>query len=339
MAVTWLDRPMRGVSSWLDDGPMRRLGIRNTMRLAKAYNGLTRGRYLRYRRQQCRDRLDDLLAANGPNDGPTITMEDGWALDESHSLPHLDRLLDDAQEVIAERGRQAEKDGRYRAFFRNIITVEDLERWPSFLDFICSSPVISTASRHLGLIPALSRTIPTGVRFTESWVGHDAEADGPPRDSQLFHTDPYESPLVYVIVLLHDVNMRQGPFCFYPASTSAKIAKALNYQSRGQPYRLTDEAIYGVANESERIDLCYPKGTVLFIDSSTCMHYGSRHAFDPRYQLMYGLVSPVRADFSETNMTPDPYAPKPGDSDLRMMLLDMYYLGEARNGSSAAVSS
>jgi hypothetical protein len=52
--------------------------------------------------------------------------------------------------------------------------------------------------------------------------------------------------------------------------------EALGNQKRGSHYRVTDEEMYRVIDPKEAIVFAYPKGTVLFIDSSRCFHYGSR---------------------------------------------------------------
>jgi hypothetical protein len=319
-----VDRIIRPAAEYLQQGHMARLGIRNTTRLAKLYNGVFRGHYHRYRVRQYRLHFQELLDENGWSGGPVNVMKDGWALDTSGALPHLDRLLADADEVIAERGGRCPTDDRYRAFFRNLIKPEDLLRWPSFLDFICSSEMLATVSHYMGFVPCLSRTLPTGVRFVESYKKFDALGDHPPRDSQLFHIDPYCRPMVYVLVALRDIALEHGPFCYLPASTSQHVSRTLRYWSRGRPYRLSDEEVYSVVHPSEVRRFCCPRGTVLFIDTSRCFHYGSRDSILPRYQLFVGFVSPVRTDFSETCMQPDRYAPQPGDNRLRRMVLDMY---------------
>jgi hypothetical protein len=313
---------MKPVARYLDADKMAHLGIRNTMRLAKAYNGLLYGGYQRYREERWRHDFRQLAAENGSSSDGWIRMEDGFALDTSGSLPHLDALLREADEVIAERAGGGDVDDRYRSFFRNIIDVEDLDRWPSFLDFITSSRLIATVADYLGFVPALSKTLPTGVRFVESGKHLDALAHLPPRDSQVFHIDPYDHPMVYVIVLLRDCTAQMGPFTFLPASVSERAAKALDYWSRGRPYRLSDEEIYSVVDESERIELTHPRGTVLFVDTSRCFHYGSRDGEEPRFQMMYGLTSVCRSDFSETYMPSFSYTVRPDDSRLRRLVLD-----------------
>jgi hypothetical protein len=131
----------------------------------------------------------------------------------------------------------------------------------------------------------------------------------------------------YVIVLLNDISMENGPFCFLPESISRKASNALNYRARGRPHRLSDEEIYSAVPESELIKVCYPAGTVLFLDPSKCFHYGSRNAVNPRYALMYAFVSPCRTDFGEVLLQKKFYPVRDDDSRLRKMVLRKEYMG------------
>ncbi|WP_372368916.1 hypothetical protein [Candidatus Uabimicrobium sp. HlEnr_7] len=308
-------------------GKMSKLGINNTMRLAKWYNTRLYGKYLKHRRKQYQHNFMELLNENGKIKEPALKMNDGWVIDTSLSLPYLQDLLDEADKIIKERGRKIERNNSYRAFFRNIISVEDLSTYPSFLNFILSSQVLATACNYLGFIPCMPKDRPIGVRFAASSTSFDESAHLPPRDSQLFHIDPYCTREVYVIVLLHDIRADQGPFCFFPESLSQKAAKKLGYWTRRLPYRLSDELVYSILDKKDRQDFVYPKGSVLFIDPSKCFHYGSRNTQETRYQLMYALANPCRTDFSETVGPKDFDFPiKDSDSRLRKMVLDKNFM-------------
>jgi hypothetical protein len=318
-----IDHAMKPVARYLDADKMALLGIRNTMRLAKRYNRVLYGSYQRYREALWRERFDELAEEAGGLTAPSqVRMEDGWALDTSGSLPHLDELLRQADEVIEERAGKATADDRYRAFFRNLLEIEDHRRWPAFVEFGTSAQLLATVANYLGFIPALSKTLPTGVRMVESGKHLDALAHLPPRDSQVFHIDPYDHPMVYVIVLVRDCTLEAGPFTFLPAGVSANAAGKLDYWSRGRPYRLSDDEVYSVADERETIALTYPRGTVLFVDTSRCFHYGSRDADEPRFQVMYGFTSVCRCDFSETYMPSFDYPVRPGANRLRRLATD-----------------
>ena len=316
------DRAMRPVARYLDGKKMSRLGIRNTRRLAKGYNRLLYGRYQRYRERLWRESFAELAAEAGGSGEVRLHIEDGWALDTSGSLPHLQEMLGQADEVIEERAGRGEVDDRYRAYFRHLTTVDDLRRWPALLDVATSPELVGTVAEYLGFLPALSKTLPTGVRVVESGKHLDALSHLPPRDSQVFHIDPYDYPMVYVIVLLRECTAEMGPFTFLPASVSEQASANLGYWSRGRPYRLSDEEVYSAAGEQATVRLTYPRGTVLFVDTSRCFHYGARDADRPRFQAMYGFTSLCRADFSETYMPSFSYPDRPGDGRLRRLVTD-----------------
>src|SRR5262245_29838890 len=220
-----LDSFFRHIAMRLHENHMARLGIANTMRLAHAYNRFTFGRQDEWRGKLYREELLGLLKENGPCNRPRIEMKDGWAIDTSMSLPHLDRILADSEKIIAERaGVRRSKEGAYRSYFQDVWTPADLEKYPSFLDFATSSDVLATVSDYLRCIPALSTTLPSGIRFVESDAQFD-DRPNDPHDSQLYHIDYYSLPNVYVLVLLRDTTPEHGPWTFLPRSVSLRAAK------------------------------------------------------------------------------------------------------------------
>lgn len=306
----------------LHEGHMQQFGIANTMSLAHAYNLRRFGQQHAWRTALYRDEMPALLEENGPLTCSPIKMVDGWALDRSMSLPHLDRVLDDAQQIIAERsGKRTSTKGAYRSYFQDVWMPEDCERYPSFLDFATSSDMLAAIADYLQCVPALSTSLPSGIRFVESNAAFDEEPNRP-KDSQLWHIDYYSLPNVYVLVLLEDATHEHGPWTFIPRSTSQFAKEALGYWQQGKGYRVSDDEFYSVVPRSEVIEFAYPRGTVLFIESSGCFHFGSRNSIRPRFQLMLGYTGAVRTDFSELIMPPKMYPLRESDSLLRRMALD-----------------
>jgi hypothetical protein len=322
MSDSKLDTLFRPVAKRLHANHMARLGIRRTMRLAHFYNRIKFRRQDNWRRKLYETQLDALLKENGPFTRPRIEMTDGWAIDDSMSLPHLDRVLEDSEKIIAERaGVRKSEPGKYRSYFQDVWTPADLEKYPSFLDFTTSSDVLATVSHYLRGIPALSTTLPSGIRFVESNSAFDDQPDQP-HDSQLYHIDYYSLPNVYVLVLLRDTARENGPWTFLPRSISEKTAKKLNYWTKQHGYRLSDEQIYAEVDRREAIEFCGKRGAVLFIESSGCFHFGSRNSVKPRFQLMIGYNGACRTDFSEAIMPWKIYPKRATDSRLRKMVLD-----------------
>ena len=318
--MTGRDRA-RKLARRIDRDDFEWLGIANTRRLSKSLNSVRHGRAQRYRRRLYSRAFESLLAEAGPLDHDPGEMRDGYLVDTSMKLPHLEALLAAAEAVIAERGDRPHPE-RKKPFMSDLRKDDDLVDHPAFLDFVLSPPVLKVAASHMGQCPLLSRTRPPGVRMVESSSKYDPGADGPYRDSQLYHRDLHDDPLVYVIVLVRDVTAANGPFTFLPESVSDRVARATGYGRRGRPYRFTDEEVYRHASPSEAVSMALPRGTVLFIDSSRCFHYGSRDCAVPRYQVMYALTTACRTDLSEQFMEAKRYPVRDSDPTLRKLALD-----------------
>jgi len=99
-------------------------------------------------------------------------------------------------------------------------------------------------------------------------------------------------------------------------------APAVGYRRRGVSYRLADEVVHRHVDPSEVHTFAAKAGTVLFIESSACMHFGSRRPAKPRYQFQYSFTSPVRSDFMELWRPRRIYPSRPDDSKLRRIVLN-----------------
>ena len=193
--------------------------------------------------------------------------------------------------------------------------------YPAFLDFATSSELLSVVGRYLQCIPALSTTMPSGIRVVESNARFDDQPDSP-HDSQLYHIDYYSLPNVYVLVLLQDTTFENGPWTFLPRDISQEAREKLGYWNHGRGYRLSDEEVYSVVDRKDVIEFTGKRGSVLFIESSSCLHFGSRNSVKPRFQLMLGYTGACRTDFTETFMKPKAYPIQESDSRLRQLVLD-----------------
>lgn len=320
-----LDKCVSGFGRYAaTDEAMKRWGMLRLMKWGKTYNKLRHGSRGRRHLKAWQEEKDALLRENGGASEtpsiPKIRMQDGWALDTSMTLPHLDRMLEEAGNVIREKGGR-EFHGQQYSFMRSLLFPEDLKKNSSYLDFITSSELLATVMDYLGTIPRLSPTQPPGVRFMESNVALDTEVHLAPRASQLYHIDFYDSPQVYVLVALEDITPECGPWTFLPTTVTDRIAKEIGYREPGYGYRVKDEVIRPLIREGEEIAFTVPKGGVLFIDSARCFHFGSRNSVTPRFMMMYGLQSPVRCDFAPCFMPHQKIPVGENPSRLRQMVL------------------
>lgn len=322
LATYQIDEIDRDLASLFHQNHMEHMGIATTMKLAQEFNHKRFERQDRWRRTLYRGQIKQLLEENGAPTRSTLQMHDGWALDTSMTLPHLNRVLEDADTIIAQRaGKRLTPKGTYRSFFQEMWTSDDCEKFPSFLDFAMSSDLIATVAQYLQCIPALSTTLPSGIRFIESNAAFDDQPDEP-HDSQLWHIDYYSLPNVYVLVALQDITHDHGPWTFIPRTASQRIKEQLGYWESREGYRVSDEDFYAVADPGDVIEFACPRGAVLFIESSGCFHYGSRNAVKPRFQLMLGYTGAIRTDFSELIMPAKTYPWDETDAMLRKLLLN-----------------
>jgi hypothetical protein len=316
---TGLRRSLVPVAQALQKGDMRRLGLRRTGELGRRFNRRAAPR-IKLRREAYERRFDQLLAGAGGLSAPRIGLEDGFALDDSGALPRLEEVMTAGAELIEQYGGR--KWEHEKAYLQNINPETAIDRYPTLVDFATSPDMIAAVVPTFGYIPILSGLLPRGVRLMESSTKFDPHADGPWRESQLYHRDYHSSPTLYVIVALRDIGPDDGPLHFLGKEASRRVTEALDYGSRGVPYRLTDEDVYSVVDPAEVHRFTVPAGTVLFIESSACFHFGSRRPAKPRYQLQYGFVSPVRNDFLELWRPQRVYAVRDADPELRRLVLD-----------------
>jgi hypothetical protein len=172
--------------------------------------------------------------------------------------------------------------------------------------------MIAVAGEYLGMMPVLS--------VIELWKSN--RGDVPEIGSQLFHLDNADDRQVKVFMYLHDVDLDTGPFAFLPAGVSRKVCDELDYGKVAGVDRLTDEQVYTVASPEDLVVCAYGEGTVFFVDTISCLHYGSRRNVKPRYVLMFQYLSPCRADFRRPSMKQHV---RVDDSDARKYLLDIDY--------------
>jgi hypothetical protein len=314
-------RPLVPLAQAIQRDDLRRLGTRRTIAMARRYN--RRGeRRIRYRRQVYERGVEELRGAD------RIQMRDGFAIDESRSLPHLDALLAAGESLIEQYGGR--KWEHEKPFLQNINPESAIDTHPQLLDFVTSPEVVAAAAPCFGYVPPLSGLLPRGVRLMESSTQFDPQPDGPWRESQLYHLDYHSTPTVYVVVALRDIGPDDGPLHFLGKAASRRVAEALRYGERRVPYRLTDDDVHSRVDESEVHRFTAPAGTVLFLESSACFHFGSRRPAKPRYQMQYAFTSPVRNDFLELWRPQRIYPLRDSDSPLRRLVLDRTLDGSAR---------
>ena len=156
-------------------------------------------------------------------------------------------------------------------FLRNLLSDQDLEQNPLLVDFALSDAVLGMATRYLGSVPYLCR-----VDLVYSLPRPTADNMA----SQLFHVDPEGLTQVKFFIHMYDVGDSEGPFTFIPADETERIIAEVRALRRrqGKPHsgRYLDEEIDAVGGASSIVRIEGPTGDGIAIDTSRCLHMGSR---------------------------------------------------------------
>jgi hypothetical protein len=132
-------------------------------------------------------------------------------------------------------------------------------------------PVLDAVSRYLGAVPILSDVSVMVSLPNLSEMG-----------SQLYHLDFADDRQIKLFVCLDEVTDAHGPFTFLPANDSERVVEGLDYD-RG---RLTIEEVQKFLGAGKEIKLVGEPGRAMLVDTSRCLHYGSRQNNKTRIMLL-----------------------------------------------------
>lgn len=180
------------------------------------------------------------------------------------TLRELYRNLDEA-------GRVAKPVGHRKADFLVRLTGdEEVLAQETVRDFVLSDELVGLASHYFGQVPVLSRV--------DFWWSPPNESKA---ESQLYHYDGEDKSQLKIILNVVDVDENTGPFTFLSAPASANIAKTRRHSAR-----LDDDAVEATVGRDAITQLTGLAGTVGAVDTSRCLHYGSRGNSKDRLILM-----------------------------------------------------
>ena len=194
-----------------------------------------------------------------------IDRRKGYAVFGPEMLPGAERVVSVCQEIftkfLAGEGRGLERVRKN--FFVNILEAQALEDHPELLDFVLSAPVVEAVAAYLDTLPLLR-----GVGIYYSRNNESTES------SQLFHTDYDDFHQIKCFININDVDQDGGPFTLLPADTSVRVRGQLDHGWRDR--RLSDQEVFEHCNPDDVVTLAGPAGSGGFVDTSNCLHFGSR---------------------------------------------------------------
>ena len=230
------------------------------------------------------------IAQLGEKSPPFIDPRTGYRLLSPSTTGELDqvvstcrRLFERKKQDIDERlsglatwtpERREKFLAQKQSFLRYLLDDDDLRQHAEIVDFALSDRLLGAATRYLGMVPYLSRvdlmySLPRGT--------------GDNIASQLFHLDHEGVSQVKAFIHVYSVGDRDGPFTFIPAGATTRIVNDIRRlrKQRGshadvESRRYSDEEIAAVAGTEAIVTVKGPTGAGVVVDTSRCLHLGSR---------------------------------------------------------------
>ena len=195
-----------------------------------------------------------------------------------------ERVLAEADAIDAPRGKSQKR------FLVNVLDASTLTLDSPVMRLALREDILAAVSRYLGVVPFLSAIS----------VFHSDTVEGDLISSQLYHCDGDDVTQIKIFVYCTDVDVDSGPLTILDAASTSQVQRQTRYQYR---MRLTDEQIHAVVGTSHEYPVLGPAGTSVLVDTSRCLHFGSRVSpgAPPRlvtmiqYQTPYSFMLPTPA--------------------------------------------
>ena len=227
-----------------------------------------------------------------------ISRKDGYRRLASGEIPSIAVLLEAAQDIAKRTVPLAPAVPKPPSTFTQMMTAEEMQRHPEILDIATEGPLVEAAADYLGFYPRLY--------YVGLWLSRRMPALS---GSQLYHLDQPDTGMLSLFLNVNDVTEDNGPFFFYDARSSARVRAETDYERRSyidnavrgeELGRLNDSAVEQLTG-TPPIKLTGPAGSAAFVDTSVCMHAGSRCASGERVMFVLRYMPPHRGMFR-----PDP---------------------------------
>jgi len=204
---------------------------------------------------------------------------EGYALVDPAQVPGVDAVIPLALSLFEEKKRQLEAStgpaselhAKKWAFMRSVLSNTDLYEHPEIVDFALSDGLLSLVTNYLGTIPHLNRV---DLLYSVAHGGEEAIS------SQIYHLDPEGRRQAKLFLNLRDVGPDEGPFTFIPAAETARIVAAVKRrrdpEADLQMARYLDSELEAVNGFARAISVMGPPGSGVLVDTSRCLHFGSR---------------------------------------------------------------
>ena len=224
--------------------------------------------------------LAETLLRDHPAETQDNTLQErGIAIFKPGAFPHADEAVTDCRAAFLDFRKNSGNKGRpahYKSdFLVSVFRSEDAVRYPDVMNFVLSEPMVQFVSRYFGEVPLL-----TDVSL--KWSPRNDTL----KESQLFHRDGEDSRQLKLLLNVDEVTADHGPMVAVPAAASQLVMNKLGYKTG----RVDDDAVVRIAGKESLFNCAGPAGQVAAVDTSRCLHYGSRGNSKDRLVLFIQFV-------------------------------------------------
>jgi hypothetical protein len=226
-------------------------------------------------------------------------------------------VIESANETVDSIGHERLMGGKTKGgFLAKGFLPDDATTLDSpYLRFALDEDVVGPIAAYLGVVPILT--------VIDVWYSaHGAKA---PKSSQLWHLDPADTTQIKVWVHCSDIGAESGPLTILDATTSDELAARIGYRYDEGHYRLGDDEVKDSVGADRIVPLVGSKGTVGFVDTSMCFHFGSRVSAGapPRRMAFFQYLTPYAFEFVSDHREEAPLRglATAGSSELERLVL------------------
>jgi hypothetical protein len=251
--------------------------------------------------------LADRARFSIPNDKGYLVLPPG-------SIDRAAPVIAAGNELIDSIGHDALAEKAQKGFMANgFIPEAALGLDSPYLLIALGDEVVDAASAYLGFVPVLWKV--------DVWYSFYRKKM--PRSSQLWHLDHADTTQLKVFIHLDDVSSESGPLTVVDAEDSEKLAEGVGWVF-DDGRRVTDDQVIDVVGADGILRFEGPAGTVDFVDTSRCFHFGSRVEPNgtPRRLFMAQYLTPYAFKFRDhRDAAPYRHLASDASSELEALVL------------------
>jgi len=214
-----------------------------------------------------------------------IPDEDGFLLTAMKDAATLESAIDHCRRNWPKEHieRTVSKPSKKDTMLSVHMDFHDLRNEP-IRELVLAPEVVATAANYLGTVPVLCGTYVWYCpnRETDRLIG-----------SQLFHCDRQDYRQVKIFIPIDEIRADSGPTTCVSAAATKRFFEHRrdSGQSVSIKARFSDDEVHRYGSEEEH-PVIGSAGTLGFIDTINCLHYGSRPARQSKYHMVVQFYTP-----------------------------------------------